>query len=349
MSATTIEWADKSSNPLRAFNLETGKNGTFCVHVSPGCASCYAGRMNTWRGNGLDFIQPNAKRVRFELNEKELRSWLRLKPGVRVFPFDMCDLFYEGVPDELIDRCFAAMALSDATFMVLTKRAKRMNAYFNEPLGFSLRREGRVLSAAYQMFLEQPNRSRPKTYRRPAWPLPNVWLGTSCEDQQRADERIPLLLQTPAAVRFLSCEPLLGRIELCCVSGWETAYAARWLGRPILGADGIQWVIAGGESGPKARPMHPDWARSLRDQCSAVGVPFFFKQWGEWAPQGNPHEDRSGLMSPVGEFSELSKLPHGLGRGLPTPGYAYIFRAGKKRNGRILDGRTWDEFPEARS
>jgi protein gp37 len=137
--------------------------------------------------------------------------------------------------------------------------------------------------------------------QRLVWPLPNVWLGVSVEDQKWADIRIPALQATPAAVRFLSCEPLLGPIDL---DPWQSG------GPPW---SGIHWVIVGGESGSGARPMHPAWPRSLRDQCVEAGVPFLFKQWGAWAP----HDSRS------------------------------MRRVGKKTAGRELDGRTWDQYPQA--
>jgi len=150
----------------------------------------------------------------------------------------------------------------------------------------------------------------------PTWPLPNVWLGVSVEDQRRADERIPHLLSTPAAVRFLSIEPLLGPVNLTRIElgggrrpTWNALSGARgFYGENTVRIDhgdpGLDWVIVGGESGPGARPMHPDWARSVRDQCVAAGVPFFFKQWG-------------GVR--------------------------------KKETGRVLDGRTWEEMPISRS
>jgi protein gp37 len=154
-------------------------------------------------------------------------------------------------------------------------------------------------------------------------PPPNIWLGTTVEDQQRADERIPALLQVPAAVRFLSCEPLLGPVDLneirIKVGTWE-----------ILWSVGLDWVICGGESGPKARPMHPDWARGLRDQCAAAGVPFLFKQWGEWAPNC--------LCGRENACPEMKR---------PEPGKpGCMFRCGKKAAGRLLDGQIHDAFPE---
>jgi protein gp37 len=186
------------------------------------------------------------------------------------------------------------------------------------------------------------------------WPFPNVWLGVSVENQHWADIRIPALLGTPAAVRFLSCEPLLGPVCLEMLiwapkglenfPGTHNALTGEWwpaVGDPAEEYEGritdlprIDWVIVGGESGPRARPMHPNWARSLRDQCTAAGVPFFFKQWGEWAPTGyiglgRPQPGRMFVGPPQGEHREGEE----------------IARVGKKTAGRELDGRTWDEFP----
>jgi protein gp37 len=185
------------------------------------------------------------------------------------------------------------------------------------------------------------------------WPLPNVWLGTSVEDQSAADGRIPRLLRTPAAVRFISAEPLLGPVDL---APWlaqgpvvgaraevttrtlralqEVARAAhRYMGHPKL-----DWVIAGGESGPGARPMHPAWPRALRDACLVAGVPFFFKQWGEYAPTlGLGSRSATVLLGPSGKVFR---------KGVVEPGSLGMARVGKQRAGRMLDGRTWDEMPE---
>jgi protein gp37 len=195
------------------------------------------------------------------------------------------------------------------TFQVLTKRPERAATYLAGmgdagPLDIFVRGGGRLLKAA-----EYATRNSRRFEFQPVqrWPLRNVWLGTSISDQASADQRIPHLLATPAAVRFISAEPLLGPVDLETAWHGETALAAEcwgdcgWCdaGYPALhncqrgkqsgqeyskGQSGIDWVIVGGESGPHARPMHPDWARSLRDQCAVAGVPFLFKQWGEWAP-----------------------------------------------------------------
>jgi protein gp37 len=207
-----------------------------------------------------------------------------------------------------------------------------------------LRREA-VLDAAMDIVGPQLGDDAVYAELKRSWPLPNVWAGTSIEDQAAADERIPHLLRTPAAVRFISAEPLLGPVELRqswkdYLEGWDTE--AECCGRPDrwggccgmpdpaqVQTERINWVIVGGESGPGARPMHPDWARSLRDQCQAAGVPFFFKQWGAWAEV--PAVQRQGdliMADTEGRY------------GMPV-----MRRVGKKEAGRELAGRTWDEFP----
>lgn len=173
---------------------------------------------------------------------------------------------------------------------------------------------------------------------------PNLWLGTSVENQEQVEARIPHLLAVPAAVRFLSCEPLLGSIDLSVFRHGNdpdlpVALGTRW---------GLQWVIVGGESGHGARPMHPEWVRDIRDQCVAAGVPFFFKQWGEWIPKShwsgrNPGE--WGTLVKSGEwFPETTPWNGRDGDG----GDAVMYRVGKDAAGRLLDGHEWNEFPEAR-
>jgi protein gp37 len=213
----------------------------------------------------------------------------------------MSDLFHENVEFAHIVAIFRVMAIAQHhTFQILTKRPQRMLEVMN------------LLPEALKTIF--PAEKHPEV-NAPGWPLPNVWLGVSVENQRAADERIPLLLQTPAAVRFLSCEPLLGPVDL--KPYLEPYIRTKHDGskRGTVWADpGIDWIIVGGESGPGARPMHPDWVRGIRDQCVAAGVPFFFKQWGEWK-----------LSWMAGEYQWM--------------------RVGKKAAGRLLDGRTWDELP----
>lgn len=277
-----ITWTEQTWNPIRG-----------CTRVSQGCVNCYAERVAArFSGPGQPYeglAKMTAGGPRWtgnvELVEDHLLDPLRWKRPRLVFVNSMSDLFHESLPDEAIDRIFAVMALTPQhQFQVLTKRPARMLAWFSRRLNhIGIAALCFVGGAATRLrdnqlpYLDGERLTDKCPWLDPsgpelAWPLHNVWLGVSVEDQATADERIPVLLQTPAAVRFVSAEPLLGPVTL-----------NRWLlsehGRRALGArPGISWVIVGGESGAGARPMHPDWARSLRDQCRATGVAFFMKQ-----------------------------------------------------------------------
>ena len=281
------------------------------------------------------------------LSEAALHQALKWKRGRRIFWNAHGDLFHENVPDEAIDRLFAVCALTPQhTHIILTKRSARMRAWFasdhhyKPPVG--------AIADLYCTYPEIARRTPftanlAMTVGMAGWPLPNVWLGVSVEDQARADERIPDLLATPAGVRFLSCEPLIGPIEL-----------------PPFGSLYIDWVIAGGESGPGARPMHPDWPRALRDQCAAAGVPFFFKQLGEWAPgngfglnQDRPISDKRGNVRDWMSRYVTARKGYADERGDRLRAHTFtghatdlVYRVGKARAGRLLDNRTWDEVPE---
>jgi protein gp37 len=282
---SNIEWTDASWTPIRARNLQTGKVGWHCEHATTGCEFCYAEGLNKRLGTGLPFKPGHRKDIEIFLDEDMLTRPLRWKKPRMIFVCSMTDLFADFVKDEWIDQIFAAMALSSRhTFQVLTKRPERMLDY----VGGWFERMSRS-----QAVFNHPAGARliPQLFDWSCLPaiLPNAWLGVSCERQQEADERIPLLLQTPAAIRFVSAEPLLGPIDLTAIQyerdHWLDVIESRqWPERFALGR-GLDWVIAGGESGPKARPMHPQWARDLRDQCNAAGVPFFFKQWGGRSPK----------------------------------------------------------------
>lgn len=329
-----IEWTDATWNPI-----------TGCTLVSEGCRSCYAAEIAAGRlrhhPSRKGLARRNADGVaaftgEVRLNEDWLDQPFRWRRPRRIFVCAHGDLFHEAVPDDWILMIFEMMRNAFwHNFQVLTKRPERMRELLIR-MG-----EGRI----FPLWLAP-------------WPLPNVWLGVSAEDQATADARIPPLLETPAAVRFLSAEPLLGPIDL-----WQIRFRNRHGGEenwnvldedphcPRCGAPAggrcdcaqpqtivtsptIDWVIAGGESGRNARPMHPDWARKLRDQCQAAGVPFFFKQWGEWAPAPDKPNDtyeafrardaRDSFFWKRGGVSEL---------------------VGKTRAGRILDGREWSEMP----
>ncbi|MBU6167100.1 MAG: DUF5131 family protein [Alphaproteobacteria bacterium] len=352
---TKIEWADATWNPLRAVTAD-GKKGWHCEHVSEGCRNCYAETFNERRlGTGLPYKPGHRGDVQHILDEKLLLAPLRRRKPTRYFLSSMTDVFGGWVSQHHLDRIFAVMALAPQhTFMVLTKRPERMRDYFRD-IGGTTRADW-IFSAMGR----QLNVSR---FKYPVWPLPNVWLGTSVEDQHAADERIPHLLATSAAIRFLSCEPLLSAVDLEQAWNGENSLDSEcwgdcaWCdnGHPplhncskrrqsenelIKGRSGIDWVIAGGESGPGARPMHPDWARSLRDQCATAGVAFHFKQHGEWVPLGM-NEPLTGGDWPTAAGGSIRLNPDGT-RG--SDGWP-MQRVGKSRAGRLLDGRTHDDFP----
>lgn len=268
MNRTGIGWCDFTSNPIRARNRETGKVGHFCIHVSEGCENCYAGEWNHTRyGTGLDFIAQNRDKVEMFLHEPALAEILRYKgPAARCFICDMTDLFAEWVPDEWIDHVFATMALQPRlTFQLLTKRPERMRAYLAGQRWLAIEAAG----AEQGYYFE----------RRPMygdWPLPNVWLGVSAENQHWLAQRWPYLEATPAAVRYLSIEPMLGAIDLRL----DEMNPAK---RP-------QWIIVGGESGARRRPFDLDWARDVKRQCDEAGVAYFFKQGSAFKP-GQPSGD----------------------------------------------------------
>lgn len=314
---TGIEWTDATWNPIRG-----------CSRVSEGCRNCYAeGVAKRFSGPGLPYEGLIAKGGQWngeiKLVPEQLNQPLRWSKPRRIFVNSMSDLFHENVPYTYIDKVFAVMAMAHwHTFQVLTKRPDRMVAYFAD-IKKSPERGFNVCSY-FSADDEQIDRIAciPRG-------LPNVWLGVSVEDQATADERIPLLLQTPAAVRWISAEPLLGPVDLTRLN-----YAAHAYEIDALNAENndgtyyehtsLDWVVVGGESGRSARPMLREWARSLRDQCQAAGVPFLFKQWGEWAP--NWYNDDNGME---------------------IPGSIWMDRMGKKMAGRTLDGILHDEYPEA--
>jgi protein gp37 len=254
MSAVSgIEWTDSTWNPV-----------TGCDIVSPGCKNCYA-KTFAERFRGVPG-HPYEQGFDLRLWNDRLELPLKWKEPRRIFVNSMSDLFHEDVPDDFIQRVFDTMIQADQhIFQVLTKRSERMLSW---------------TKSRYRL----PNEASTK----PTLPK-HIWLGVSVENQTFT-KRIPDLQKTPARVRFLSIEPLLGSINLY----------AKFL-------KGIHWVIVGGESGPRARPMKPEWAKAIQRQCARYEVPFFFKQWGTFDPDGN--------------------------------------RVGKKRAGRLLSGRTWNDMP----
>ena len=282
---TKIQWTDAVWNPT-----------TGCTKISSGCANCYIERTPPFRMAGRKFV---GGKIPLELHEDRLDKPLHWRKPRRVFVNSLSDLFHDDVPNEFIASVFGVMAsCPQHTFQVLTKRPERMAEWFNwldvwdgdggpsaswYPFGIELAKHG----IATNETLRRAVASHPRHMNRERdlyWPLPNVWLGVSVEDQQRADERIPHLLRVPATVRFLSVEPMLGPIELEDM-GWlgcETYHSTMATpdGSGIVYEHGVDWVIVGGESGNGARPCSVEWIRDIVRQCKAAGVSCFVKQLG---------------------------------------------------------------------
>ncbi|WP_374713791.1 DUF5131 family protein [Symbiobacterium terraclitae] len=349
---TSIEWTDATWNPIRG-----------CSRVSEGCRNCYAERQAIrFAGAG----QPYEGLVRstdhgprwtgqVRLAEELLEAPLRWRKPRRVFVNSMSDLFHEALPFSVIAAIYGVMALTPRhTYQVLTKRPQRAVEFFHWldraaevaevtfPEDSINWRRWHILRAAAIRFLGTgPLPGIPAD--DPPWPLPNVWIGVSVENQAAADERIPYLLQTPAAVRFVSCEPLLGPVDLTAVRpdaytvldvlngcGVTTRPAAMGQSVPNVWTERLDWVVVGGETGPGARPMHPDWVRSIRDACVAAGVPFFFKQWGEYCYPSQMSSDTWQQVDMAINLGHHSDSPIGVG---------------KRLAGALLDGREWREWP----
>lgn len=283
MRRTSIEWTDFSANPLK-YKRANGQSVWACVKTSPGCAHCYAEGIAARYERGGEFVPAQMAGLTPYLDPADLHKLLSAKTvdghlvrGGKCFLGDMTDLFGEWVPDALLDELFAVMALrSDVTWQILTKRAERMRAYFAD--------ENTVERIEEHLWARHTDTT---TNAMPLGPLPNVWLGVSVENQHFADERIPLLLQTPAAVRFISAEPLLGPVDLSPWLGNTVGLEASLAPGRGLRVDaftvkrgGLDWVIVGGESGDHSRPFDLAWARSIAAQCQAARVPVFVKQLG---------------------------------------------------------------------
>lgn len=336
MAETKIEWADRVWNPVVG-----------CTPVNEGCRNCYAKPI-------FERFHPGEKFSQVRCLEERLDQPLHWKKPARVFVNSMSDLFHPDVPMRFLAGVFNTMASwrlvckqqgCDHTqdgctedpghiFMILTKRPERMKSIITELLP---RFVSEIFSGDSPLSL---------ALETDEWPLKNVWMGVSVENQKAADERIPLLLETPAAMRFVSCEPLLGPVNLepyLQYPPFHEHYKMTW---GVEEAIGVDWVICGGESGPKARPMHPDWARGLRDQCQAAGVPFFFKQWGEWGSL----EDHRGIEwmfadPKTGFFAENYPGDTEFVCGGASSHGQHMVKVGKKSAGRLLNGREWNEFP----
>lgn len=299
-SNSRIEWTHHTFNPWWG-----------CQRVSPGCTGCYAEalakrfRHNVWGATGH-----SPRRFFGDAHWAEPLVWNRLAEvegeRKRVFCASMADVFEDyRILDESRARLWELIEQTPhLDWLLLTKRPELMTTL------------------------------TPESWRK-RWP-DNAWAMTSVENQEWADKRVPELVKVPARVRGLSCEPLLGPVDLsahlhCCAAcgAPRTEWKSCSYCKTFPDARGVDWVIAGGESGPKARPPNPNWFRSLRDQCQAAGVNFFFKQWGEFGPAAT--DTPPYLHHIVGMFSPEGHTP--------------MVRVGKARAGRLLDGRTWDEFP----
>ncbi len=317
MSANSrIEWTDAT------VNFWWG-----CDEVSPACAHCYArewakfvsrqlfGRVVEWgRGKLRAERLTAARKEALALNAKAEKAGTR----IRVFANSMSDWLDEEVPIEWLAVMLRTIHETPwLDWQLLTKRPENWERRLQESYRFSFSYGSISISARY--FIDHWIWGKPPT---------NVWVGTTVEDQTRADERIPSLLRIPAAVRFLSCEPLLGAVRIARWGTMQCTCAVR----------DLHWIIAGGESGPHARGMSAIWARDLRDQCRAANVPFHFKQWGEWLPESQ--------LAQMLEAGETPGLLQAMGRGkIRALGCETLYLVGKKMAGRLLDGRECNELP----
>lgn len=373
MENTKIEWAHHTFNPWEG-----------CAKVSPGCKNCYANTQHQLHHSSLKTQQGtcwgvNAPRLgKSEENWKKPLKWSRAAQAsgqrLRVFCASMADVF-EG--QSVLSTAFAGQTAQvpcggertrTVTYVdIAAERLRLLRLIYDTPhldwLLLTKRPENIVLAleAAHNALCydvleadwsDEYSKFSSWLYRwsRGIEAPANVWLGTSVENQEQADARIPHLLATPAAVRFLSCEPLLGPVDLKVVGAFGTwvppghqSFAGRY--------DGVRvdWVIVGGESGPKARPMHPEWAQSLRNQCQAAGVAFFFKQWGEWGPTEAIYAMYPGKAIIPARFGYKCHdfTPGLIKRSMDDVENEHIiaWKLGKHAAGRLLDGRTWDEVP----
>lgn len=322
---TGIEWADATWNAI-----------TGCDRVSPGCGDasgggCYAERtamrlIHTDAYAGVVAQTDDGPRWtgRVNLLADKLDVPLRWRRPRRIFVNSMSDLFHDQVPDEFIAEVYARIALADLhQFQVLTKRPQRMARLLGSDRFREMWFEARNRRALEPDVQRAADRGDLSLALR--WPIPNAWNGTSVETQRYAF-RCRYVIGEWNAVPWVSAEPLLGALDL-------TEY---------LCPGSLAWVVVGGESGPRSRPMHPEWARSLRDQCDEAGVPFLFKQWGQWASREDGpvtpargawvYEDGSTSSGTLHEWSRPGKP-------------AAMFPVGKQAAGRLLDGRTWDGYP----
>lgn len=358
---TKIEWCDHTFNPWEG-----------CQKTGPGCDHCYAELRNARFGGGVAVnFGPGAPRRRTSAANWALpKRWNAQADAFsaqhgrrqRVFCASLADVFDNAVdPQWRADLFELIRATPNLDWLLLTKRIGNAEAMIRAALAH--------MDIGYSVPFA-------------AWPWPNVWIGSTVVNQAEADRDIPKLLAVPAAKRFLSMEPLLGSVDLTHIEVWGgdaeiyplkgTTDCVDDEGAPTDDVPALDWVIVGGESGPGARPMHPDWACSLRTQCLRANVPFLFKQWGEWKPISQmdeaehgalykskviakPHEDQGNLDDIYGRRCTVpTTILHADGstHNITEPmafrqgsGAMQIFHVGKKAAGRLLGGITWDGFP----
>lgn len=364
-----IEWTESSFNPVRG-----------CSRISPGCQNCYAeryaarfcgagetdqsGEVILTAGPFHTFATRTPSGPRWTgkvaLIPEKLTIPYHWKRGRRVFVCSLSDLFHEDLPFGSIALVWAAMAAAPQhDYQVLTKRASRLPEFFEWLKTVAASHAATLTNGQPFTELDVLNflwlqAGGPCALPKQAWPLPHVSVGVSVEDQPRADERIPHLLRTPAAARWISYEPALGPVDfeninlngdsLNALTGEVCSSETTCICDDFPSLD---WIVVGGESGPGARPMHPDWPRRVRDQCQKFGnqTPFFFKQNGEYLPASIAHQpsrlvwlntDGRTINSGDPEEDEIRS----------NDGWKCMGWVGKKAAGRVLDGRTWDEYPE---
>lgn len=381
MTEHKISWLNMPGYKPETWNPVIG-----CSEKSEGCKNCFAKRMahRLMHMPYTDYYQfvladngaedPEEFRNIPEWNgtthfvEPAIYKPLEWRKPRMIFTVDMGDLFHETVPFELIDQVMAIIAIRPQhLFVILTKRPERALEYFSQSKETLIERwenaiydklcisdkDGDVDTVTCQM----------ANWADAHWPLPNVWLGVTAENQEQANRRIPLLLQIPAAKRFVSIEPMLGPVELPWLRiAWQCSYCKDYFAGPhqilcptckrkngFCGShvfnpkfkvsqvgSGLDWVISGGETGSKARPMHPDWVRSLRDQCKDAGVPFFFKQWGEWMD----FQEATSLDNTIipGQRIISAKMDR-------FPDKTEVIQVGRKYTGNLLDGQQYHNWP----
>ena len=293
----------------KTWNPLIGEKGFYhCVKISEGCKNCYAERIAVQQG-GRPF---RVGADRLVLNDKQLEAPLRWKKPQRIFVCSMTDLFL-AMPGYIEKIWDIMLQCPQHTFMILTKRLIDIAWWYVDKVEWA----------------------------------PNIWLGTSVENQARATERIPILLRYPAARLFVSLEPLLGPIDLTAGSGCLGDYIGpdgEVIANPIDGLRGLDWVITGGETGQHARPAHPRWFRQIRDACIDHGTPFFFKHWGEWAPGGIQTDMLSQLLK-----KDTSSIPAdtaiNFGKFAVFGDGQVMDRVGRYKSGNVLDGAIHQEYP----